>query len=369
MTKAHMESDVIVIGAGPGGSASSISLRRRGFGVAVLEKRFMPRSKVCGELVAPLGVKELRHLGVLDKIEGAGANKVRRIIFYSSKGAGTEIAFPGGEYGVAMSREKLDTVLFSEACDEGALGIEGFHVENVERERGTRLFRVEGSYNKTERRETFRSKAVINASGLKGIGYKDKKCREFLYAFKIHIRGISCGDAAELFFYDGGYGGLVDIEDGIVNLAFQIRKDQTSFMDEHPLDILKGVLPPDHPIREKLSGAEPVGKWEAMGNIFTRRRGSFPGVWNIGDSSGIIDPFTGLGISLALQGGRYIGEHLEVGTERRTYDLKRSLNRTRLLTADMLRKVLFRPRLCHMIMKHASFSPMLGMTVLGLLHT
>ncbi len=364
-----MKTDVIVIGAGPGGSASAISFRRRGFGVTVLEKRFMPRSKVCGEMVAPLGVKELGRLGVLEKIEAAGANRVRRIIFYSPGGAHMELGFPGEEYGVAMSREVLDTALFGEARGEGALGVEGFRVDNIEREPKTGLFRVEGAYNESEKRETFRSKAVINASGLKGIGYKDKKCREFIYAFKIHLRGISCGDAAEIFFYDGGYGGLVDIEDGVVNLAFQIRKDQASLMDGHPLDILKGVLPVSHPVREKLSSAAPVGKWEAMGGIFARRRGSFPGVWNIGDASGIVDPFTGLGISLALQGGRYIGENLELGRERRTYDLKRSLNRTRLLTAEMLRKVLFRPRLCHMVMKHASCSPVLGAGILGLLHT
>ena len=106
-----------------------------------------------------------------------------------------------------------------------------------------------------------------------------------------------------------------------------------------------------------------------MGSVFIRKRASFPGVWNVGDASGIIDPFTGLGISLALQGGRYIGENLEVGRERDTYDLKRSLNRTRLMTAALLRKALFRPRLCYMMMKHASFSPMIGMMVLGLLHT
>jgi len=277
-----MESDVIVIGAGPGGSASAISFMRRGFGVTILEKKVMPRRKVCGEMLAPLGVKELSKLGVLGKIEGAGANKVRRIVFYSYRGARAENEFPGDEYGVSMSRERLDTILFREACDEGALGIEGFRVENVERERGTRFFRVEGSYNKSGKRETFRSKAVINASGLGGVGYKDKKCREFLYAFKIRLRGISCGDAAELFFYDGGYGGLIDIEDGIVNLAFQIRKDQMSHMDAHPLDILKAILPSNHLIRKKLSEAVPVDKWEAMGSVFLRRRGSFPGVWNVG---------------------------------------------------------------------------------------
>ncbi|HKQ33648.1 MAG TPA: FAD-dependent monooxygenase [Thermodesulfobacteriota bacterium] len=364
-----MESDVIVIGAGPGGSASAVSFLGRGYGVTVLEKRFMPRTKVCGEMVAPLGVKELGRLGLLEGIEAAGANKVRRVIFRSSGGAGTEIPFREGEYGVAMSREAFDTILFAGARERGALGIEGFRVENVERERGRRMFRVEGTRIETGERGTFRARAVINASGLKGVGYRDKKCREFLYAFKIHLRGITCGDAAEIFFYDGGYGGLVGIEGGVVNLAFQVRKDQMALMKDHPLDILTSVLPPGHPVREKLSDAEPVGKWEAMGSVFVRKRASYPGVWNVGDASGIIDPFTGLGISLALQGGRYIGENLEVGRERDTYDLKRSLNRTRLMTAALLRKALFRPRLCHMMMKHASISPMLGMIVLGLLHT
>ena len=363
-----MESDVIVIGAGPGGSASAVQLLGRGFCVTVLEKRFMPRTKVCGEMVAPLGVKELGKLGVLGKVEAAGANRVNRVVFYSSGGAGTEIPFPRGEYGIAMSREALDTMLFSEARERGALGIEGFRVENVERERGG-MFRVDGTRTGSGGSETFRSRAVINASGLKGIGHRDKKCREFLYAFKIHLRGIACGDAAELFFYDGGYGGIVEIEGGVVNLAFQIRKDQMPLMKGHPLDILMALLPADHPVREKLACAVPVGDWEAMGNVFVRKRASYPGVWNVGDSSGIMDPFTGLGISLALQSGRHIGERLEAGRERETYDIKRSLNRTRIVTAALLRKALFRPRLCNMIMKHASVSPMIGMMVLGLLHT
>jgi len=319
-------------------------------------------------MVAPLGVKELRQLGVLGRIEAAGANRVSRVVFYSSGGAGTEIPFRDREYGIAMSREALDTMLFAEARERGALGLEGFRVENVEKERGG-MFRVQGTRIGTGVSETFRSHAVINASGLKGIGYRDKKCRDFLYAFKVHLRGITCGDAAELFFYDGGYGGIVEIEGGVVNLAFQVRKDQMPLMKGHPLDILKALLPTDHPVREKLSCAVPVGDWEAMGNVFVRKRASFPGVWNVGDASGIIDPFTGLGISLALQGGRYIGENLEVGRERDTYDLKRRLNRTRLVTAALLGKALFRPRLCHMIMKHASVSPMIGMIVLGLLNT
>lgn len=365
-----METDVIVIGAGPGGSASALSLRRRGYKVVVLEKRFMPRGKVCGEMVAPLGVKELKRLGVLDQIARAGGNTVKRIIFYSGKGSGcAEFRFPEGEYGIAISRERFDTLLFEEARESGAEGIEGFRVDSVEREKDAPYYRVKGIYSKSGISETFRSRAVINASGLKGFGAKSNQHREYLYAFKVQLRGISCADAAELFFYGGGYGGLVEIEDGLVNLAFQVEKKQMSYMTHHPLEILTRILPPSHPVYGKLAEAEPVGRWEAMGSAFARRKRPFPGVWNIGDASGIIDPFTGLGISLALQGGRVLGETLNPDKEQFVYDLKRGMNRKRFMTVGIMRNLVFRPGLCEMVMKHATSSAHLGNLIIRLLHT
>jgi flavin-dependent dehydrogenase len=365
-----MEPDIIVIGAGPGGSASALSLRRRGYKVVVLEKGFMPRSKVCGEMVAPLGVKELKRLGVLNKIASAGCNTVRRIIFYSCKGArGGEFSFPEGEYGIGISRERFDTLLLEEARESGAEGVQGFRVENVEREKGVPYYRVKGAYRKTGMSETFRSRVVINASGVKGYGAKSNGHREYLYAFKVHLRGISCADAAELFFYDGGYGGLVEIEDGLVNLAFQVQKKQIGYMTHHPLEILKRILPRSHPVYRKLAEAEPIGKWEAMGSAFARRKRPFPGVWNIGDASGIIDPFTGLGMSLALQGGRVLGETLDPNEEQSVYDLKRGMNRKRFMTVGIMRSLVFRPGLCDLIMKHATPSDHLGNLIIRLLHT
>jgi flavin-dependent dehydrogenase len=365
-----METDIIIIGAGPAGSASALSFRRRGYNVAVLEKRFMPRSKVCGEMVAPLGVKELKRLGVFEKIASAGGNTVRRIIFYSAKrGRAAEFIFPEGEYGMAISRERLDTLLLEAARENGAEAVEGFRVENVEREKDAPYYRVKGTQGKTGVSETFRSRAVINASGLRGFGAKSNEYREYLYAFKVHLRGISCADAAELFFYEGGYGGLVEIEDGLVNLAFQVQKKQISYMTDHPLEILKRILPPSHPVYGRLAEAEPVGWWDAMGSVFARRKRPFPGVWNIGDASGIIDPFTGLGISLALQGGRVLGETLDPDQEKTVYDLKRGMNRKRFMTVGIMRSLVFRPGLCDLIMKHATSSAHLGNLIIRLLHT
>ena len=43
------DADVIVVGAGPGGSAAATFLSRQGLDVLLLEKSQFPREKVCGD--------------------------------------------------------------------------------------------------------------------------------------------------------------------------------------------------------------------------------------------------------------------------------------------------------------------------------
>jgi len=53
------EADVIVVGAGPAGSATAAYLARAGVDVLVLEKATFPREKVCGDGLTPRGVRAL----------------------------------------------------------------------------------------------------------------------------------------------------------------------------------------------------------------------------------------------------------------------------------------------------------------------
>ena len=61
--------DVIIIGAGPAGSASALFLHRKGLRVLVLDRARFPRDKVCGEFISPAADDILSDLGVLDEIE------------------------------------------------------------------------------------------------------------------------------------------------------------------------------------------------------------------------------------------------------------------------------------------------------------
>src|SRR5262249_57911800 len=56
--------DVIVVGAGPAGSAAALRLAQAGLEVLVLEKARFPREKVCGDGLTPRAVKALTGMGM-----------------------------------------------------------------------------------------------------------------------------------------------------------------------------------------------------------------------------------------------------------------------------------------------------------------
>src|ERR1044072_3095121 len=59
----------------------------------------------------------------------------------------------------------------------------------------------------------------------------------------------------------------------------------------------------------RLGRAQVAGKWFTVGPlVFGRRRLSQNGVIAIGDASGMIDPFTGTGIQIALRTGELAAE-------------------------------------------------------------
>src|SRR2546425_562836 len=58
MTQTEFDADVIVVGAGPGGSATAYHLAKHGARVLLLEKTEFPREKVCGDGLTPRAVKQ-----------------------------------------------------------------------------------------------------------------------------------------------------------------------------------------------------------------------------------------------------------------------------------------------------------------------
>ncbi len=60
--------DVLVVGAGPAGSACAHELARAGWDVLLVDQHVFPRDKVCGDGLIPDCHRALRHLGVYEQV-------------------------------------------------------------------------------------------------------------------------------------------------------------------------------------------------------------------------------------------------------------------------------------------------------------
>ena len=122
-----MSADVVVVGAGPGGSSTAYHLARAGLDVILLEKSPFPRDKICGDGLTPAAVHELIAMGV--DTTGWMRNRGLTVI-----GGGHTVhmdwpdqkSLPG--YGMTRARMDLDHALAKRAVEAGARLYEGVTV-------------------------------------------------------------------------------------------------------------------------------------------------------------------------------------------------------------------------------------------------
>src|SRR6185369_12660680 len=126
-----------------------------------------------------------------------------------------------------------------------------------------------------------------------------------LYGLKTHLANVEgIAEQVELYFFPQGYGGLSLVENNLVNLCFIASERTFQAAGGDPTAIVEQTVMRNRLARERLRGAEVVGKWHSVGPLaFGHRRLSQSGVLAIGDASGMIDPFTGTGIQMALRTG------------------------------------------------------------------
>ncbi len=121
-------SDVVIIGAGPAGSATALFLARAGYEVTLLDRAAFPRDKPCGEYLTPGAVKMLRdEIGVLPELLSAGAARLTQetVAPHHSQ------AFSGATEALACPRVVTDKILRDTAEAAGARVIEGVNVRRI----------------------------------------------------------------------------------------------------------------------------------------------------------------------------------------------------------------------------------------------
>ncbi len=135
-------SDILVIGAGPAGSAAAISAARAGARVCLVDKAHFPRQKTCGDAIPNAALHIARSL--------AGEDGVARVRQATVRGAAA--IFPGGsrvrrsygsEPGLIVERIDFDDLLRRAAEREGVDVREGVTIRRLIRN-GDHFDRAEG---------------------------------------------------------------------------------------------------------------------------------------------------------------------------------------------------------------------------------
>lgn len=109
------EYDVIIIGASLAGSSAAIELGKKRLSVALLDRATFPRRKPCGEGLSALGLTQLQHLGIRDRVlrlPHIAYTGYKIIVGQSKKFVRSPI--PGG---ITVQRLDLDTTVLESALE------------------------------------------------------------------------------------------------------------------------------------------------------------------------------------------------------------------------------------------------------------
>ena len=108
--------DVAIVGAGPAGSSTAITLAQRGYQVALLDRAMFPRDKLCGDFLNPINWPVLDDLNVGPDLLSLPHAKVNRFRISAADGAEANSELPvlgDREFGLGLKRFHLDHLLLS----------------------------------------------------------------------------------------------------------------------------------------------------------------------------------------------------------------------------------------------------------------
>lgn len=318
MSHSPASSDVLVVGAGPAGSATATLLARAGHSVLVVDRAAFPRDKACSEYMSPEAVRILARLGVLEILERAGAFPLEGMRVTGPYGATAHGKFalaghqPFRTTGLSISRRILDHELLTAARGAGASVLERTCVEEL-------LYEGSGVAGAVVRdhmgqRHCLRARLTIGADGLRSVVARRlgrrKHGRSRRMAFVAHVARVpGMGPSAELHFGKHAYMGLNQIGHDQTNVALVVPAERAVHARGRQERFFSDTVSEFPGVRERVEAGEVVRPILATGPFAVRsRRIIAPGALLVGDAADFFDPATGDGIYCALRGAELVAE-------------------------------------------------------------
>ena len=301
------DADVVVVGAGPAGSAAAAQLAAFGLRVVILERARFPRPRI-GESLPPKVESLFRILGVQAEVAAAGFARMRGTVV--SQGAGRDRAYhpfdpEGGRRGYQVDRARLDALLLARAQALGAQLCEGAAAE----------LGWDGPHRVVRRRDggALTARFVVDASGAAGWGARALGLRRreavrtvALAGYWAHARLPDDFEATATLFEmlpDGWIWSLLR-QDGLRNVTLGLDAAQVKDPAVLPEALYLERVRASELVGPLLTPARQAGPLTAHDATWIRaERFVEDGVLFAGDAAATIDPLTSQGVYKALRSG------------------------------------------------------------------
>ena len=296
--------DVVVIGAGPGGSVTAREAARQGLRTLLIEGRAFPRQKVCGGCLNPRALGVLSAVGLQSLVDELHGEPIRGIVLRSG-GLAADVILPAG---LSVTRHRLDAALL-QAANTAGVTVVTETTATVEPEIRDGLRRI--TLHHQGQTLLARSRIVVCADGLlrsslrslpemqpsptpgarMGVGIVLSRDQwSAVVADRIPRERIT------MIVGRGGYVGLAWAEDQQLSVAAAVDPQLVKATGSpskavHQILSANGI---DFPVIDSgWSGTPPLTtapRWNAAERLFV-----------IGDAAGYVEPFTGEGMAAALE--------------------------------------------------------------------
>ena len=323
------DTEVLIVGAGPAGSATAIMLAQAGLRVVLVEQHVFPRQKVCGECLSGAALTRLDELGVGETLRAIAGPEIRRVGWMGLER--TIVAdFPRSSgahaYGRAIGRDRLDELLLTRARTLGVNVLQPAKVQRVTGAPGAFLctIAVHGApagrrISPAATRQEWSARVVIDAHGSweRGPSFESNPRRQIptapaaaadLFGFKATFTHATlAAGLLPVIAFPGGYGGMVVADGGRSTLACCIRRDALrqcrAAMPGLPAGLAVATsLQSCRGVASALAAAELESGWLSVGPIRPGSRvDGDADIFRVGNAAGETHPLIGEGIHMALQ--------------------------------------------------------------------
>jgi geranylgeranyl reductase family protein len=305
--------DLVVVGAGPGGSATAHYASKAGLATLLLDRQEFPRDKACGDGLMPHATSEVSLMGLGDWLDEPHHGKFTGFSIYTQTAYLRQGVPPSlhGPRGYVIKREETDAKLLERAISTGAEFRAGVKATELLRSPAGDVTGIEATRGGEDLR--FEAPVVVAADGVGSFAGNGMKKHQNAVARRRYYRGVNGPNKEDLQVFitrdmnehGAGYGWVFYLGDGRANVGAGVSTRALQRTGRNLKDFFDRFLE-EPQIAGWLEGAEPEGpakSWSLKMGMWGARRYA-QGLMMVGDAGSMVHPISGEGVGYAIESGR-----------------------------------------------------------------